>query len=195
MFTGIIEKIGLVREVRRQRGGLVLVIEASLEGEPLRVGESVAVSGPCLTVERLLPSGFEVYASLETIERTTLGRLTQGHRVNLERALRLGDRLGGHILTGHVDGVGRVRSVVPSGDAKRVTILAPPEAARLLAPKGSVAVDGVSLTVNSVNGHEFSVMLVPHTLRSTTLSDLRPGDEVNIEADILARYVATLLGR
>ncbi len=196
MFTGLIETVGTIRDVRSEGGGLRLVIRASFASGPLRVGESIAVSGPCLTVERVLPDGFETFASSETLAHTTLARARAGRAVNLERALLAGSRLGGHFVSGHVDGVGRVRRVAPDGEARRVVILAPPEVRPLLARKGSVAVDGVSLTVAEVRGAEFSVVLVPHTLGATTLSSLRPGEEVNVEADILARYVlATLCAR
>lgn len=190
VFTGIIETVGTLREARPERGGLRLSIQAAFSSGPLVVGESIAVSGPCLTVERVTPDGFETFASSETLHRTTLGRVRSGRSVNLERAMRAGDRIGGHLVTGHVDGVGRVRRVAPDGEARRIVILAPSEVRPLLALKGSVAVDGVSLTIAAVHGAEFSVMLVPHTLHVTTLMNLRPGDEVNIEADVIARYVA-----
>lgn len=193
MFTGIIETVGTLTDARPERGGLRLAIRASFESGPLTPGESVAVSGPCLTVERATPDGFEAFASSETLARTTLARARAGRAVNLERALGVGARLGGHFVSGHVDGVGRVRRVAPDGEARRLMVLAPPEVRPLLAVKGSVAVDGVSLTVVEVRGAEFSVMLVPHTLRHTTLLALRPGDEVNVEADLIARYVAATL--
>lgn len=196
VFTGIIETVGTIREARAERGGLRLAIRAAFASGPLTPGESVAVSGPCLTVERVLPDGFETYASSETLARTTLARARAGRAVNLERALAVGARLGGHLVSGHVDGVGRVRRVAADGEARRLVVLAPPEVRPLLAVKGSVAVDGVSLTIAEVRGAEFSVMLVPHTLENTTLLASRPGDEVNVEADLIARYVAaTLRGR
>jgi riboflavin synthase len=195
VFTGIVETIGRVREARAERGGVTLLVEAAFASGPLVVGESVATAGPCLTVERVVPGGFEAFASAETLAKTTLGRLKPGDRVNLERALRADGRLGGHIVSGHVDGVGRVRRVVASGSAAAMTIAAPDEVRPFLAAKGSVAIDGVSLTVNAVAGAEFTVMLVPHTRSVTTLAGLRPGDEVNVEADVIARYVAALLGR
>ena len=195
MFTGIVEVVGRVREVRPERGGLLIGVDAAFASGPLVTGESIAVSGPCLTVETVRPWGFEAFASSETSARTTLARLRPGAAVNLERALRADGRLGGHIVAGHVDGVGRVRRVSAAGEAREVTLVAPPEVARYLAPKGSVAVDGVSLTVNRVRGAEFSVMVIPHTLRATTVAALAPGAEVNLEADLLARYVEALLGR
>lgn len=196
MFTGIIETVGTLKDIRPERGGLRLAVRAAFASGPLTPGESVAVSGPCLTVERVTPDGFETFASSETLARTTLSRARAGRAVNLERALAAGARLGGHLVSGHVDGVGRVRRVAPDGEARRMVILAPAEVRPLLAVKGSVAVDGVSLTVVEVRGAEFSVILVPHTLENTTLLALRPGDEVNVEADLIARYVAaTLRGR
>jgi riboflavin synthase len=194
MFTGIIETIGLVREARPERGGLSLVIDATFGDEPLRIGESVAVSGPCLTVEKVLPGGFRTFASSETLRRTTLGRTAAGRRVNLERALRVGGRLGGHIVTGHIDGVGRCRRISTSGTARELVVEAPDEVRRFLATKGSVAIDGASLTVNEVRGAEFSVMIIPHTLAATTLEAIVGGSEVNLEADVIARYVAVLAG-
>ncbi len=196
MFTGIIETVGTLTDARPERGGLRLVVRAMFQSGPLAPGESVAVSGPCLTVEHATPDSFEAFASSETLARTTLAHARAGRAVNLERALAVGARLGGHFVSGHVDGVGRVRRVAPDGESRRLTVLVPPEVRPLLAIKGSVAVDGVSLTVVEVRGAEFSVMLVPHTLRHTTLLSLRPGDEVNVEADLIARYVAaTLRGR
>lgn len=193
MFTGVIETVGTLREVRPERGGLRLAIRASFASDPLRPGESIAVSGPCLTIERVLADGFETFASSETLARTTLGRARVGRAVNLERAVQAGGRLGGHFVSGHVDGVGRVRRVSPHGEARKMVILAPPEVRPLLSYKGSVAVDGVSLTIVEVRGAEFSVVLVPYTLENTTLLDLQPGDEVNVEGDLLARYVLAAL--
>jgi len=192
MFTGIIEAIGTVRDARADAQGLRLAVEADFGG-PLRIGESIAVSGPCLTVERVLGDGFETYASSETLQRTTLSAFRPGRRVNLERALAVGARLGGHFVSGHVDGVGRVRRVVPAGESVRVRVLAPPEVRPFLAFKGSIAMDGVSLTIADVRGAEFEVVLIPHTRHVTTLQGLRAGDEVNLEADLLARYVAAAL--
>ncbi|MBP7126932.1 riboflavin synthase [Myxococcota bacterium] len=193
MFTGIIQVVGTLREVRPARGGALLVLQGALPGEPLVLGESIAVSGPCLTVQEVLPGGFAVFASEETLRRTTLGSARGGVPVNLERALRLGDRLGGHLVTGHVDGVGRLQQAVPMGDARQLTFWMPPDLRPLVAPKGSVAVDGISLTVNEVRGDRFTLVGIPHTLSSTTLGRLRVGDDVNLEADPLARYVQAAL--
>jgi riboflavin synthase len=193
MFTGIVETVGTVAAVRRERGGATIPIRAALPSGPFAVGESIAVSGPCLTVERVVPGGFECFASAETLARTTLSRLASGSRVNLERALAVGGRLGGHLVSGHVDGVGRLRRASASGSARELWFDAPGDLGPFLAPKGSVAIDGVSLTVNRVSLPEFSVMIVPHTLSATTLADLAPGAEVNLEADVVARYVASIL--
>jgi riboflavin synthase len=197
MFTGLVEATAVVRHVRRATRGASLGIAVGFDA--LAVGESVSVNGACLTVTAVLPEGFEADLSAETLARTTLGTLGVGAAVNVERAARLGDRMGGHIVTGHVDGVGRVLRVEREGDARRVTVQAPDEIQRFVAEKGSVAVDGVSLTVNALANEGrpgeqgFAVMLVAHTLRVTTLGKLRPGQSVNLEADVLARYVARQL--
>ena len=192
MFTGLVQRVGEVRQVRSGPQGATLLVAAAFE-EPLALGESVAVDGCCLTVARLSSSGFEAFASLETLQRTTLGHLRAGDPVHLERALRAGDRMGGHIVTGHVDGVGRMTAREPLGESERVTFEVPEELSRFVAPKGSIAVDGVSLTVNEVDGHHFSVVLVPFTRAETTF-DRRPvGAPVNVEVDVVARYVARLL--
>ncbi len=193
MFTGIIEGKGEIVSAERTGRGLKLAVEMGGLAEGVKPGDSVSVSGVCLTVARIdgARAGFD--AVEETVRRTALADARPRMEVNLERAARPSDRLGGHIVTGHVDGVGVVRKVVPRGEGKEVTFLAPEGVERLIAEKGSVAVDGVSLTVAAVRGREFTVALVPHTLRATTLNDLTPGRRVNIEADILARYVAKSL--
>jgi riboflavin synthase len=170
-----------------------LVVEHSL-GE-LSLGESVAVNGVCLTVVSFGPGEFHVDASSETLRVTTLGRAEPGARLNLERALEVGDRLGGHFVSGHVDGLAAVQSIVPSGDAVQVRFRAPTELLAFIAPKGSVTLDGVSLTVNAVVADEFDVMLIPHTRAVTNLGELAPGTHSNLEVDLLARYVARYLER
>jgi riboflavin synthase len=199
MFTGLVESIGIMR---RRTGGAVARAFIETGIGPLTLGESVSVSGACLTVDRLVPGGFECDMSSETLERTTLGALPVGARVHLERATPLGGRMGGHVVLGHVDGVGRVIERMPVGDAIRLSFRAPAELARYLAAKGSIAVDGVSLTLNDVKApHEapssgeapFNVMLVPHTIGRTLLGELRPGTMVNLEVDVLARYVVRQL--
>jgi len=193
MFTGIIETVGVIRSIRNEHEGVRLSIEATFETGSLVVGESISVDGPCLTVEQVIDNGFEVFASAETLARTTLKKPVRGRKVNLERAMRADGRFGGHFVSGHVDGVGRVGRMVPSGGARKVTIRAPGELIPYLTEKGSVSVNGVSLTVNGVRGTEFTLMLIPHTMSETTLSDLSPGDEVNLEADMLARYLMSFM--
>jgi riboflavin synthase len=187
MFTGLIEEVGILR---RRRGGATAraLIETNLG--PLSLGESVNVSGACLTVDRMAPGGFECDLSAETLERTTLGALPEGARVHLERATPLGGRMGGHMVLGHVDGIGQVAGRTQVSAAIRLSVRAPTELARFLAAKGSIAIDGVSLTLNDVGPAAFDVMLVPHTLAKTFLGELRPGAAVNLEVDVLARYVA-----
>jgi len=189
VFTGIIETVGVIAQTRPRGGGIELSVEASLSGEPLQVGESVAVSGPCLTVERVIPGGFVVFASGETMRRTTVSRFRAGTRVNLERALVAGGRLGGHIVTGHVDATVRFLHARPHGESSELRFEAPEEVARFLATKGSIAIDGVSLTLNDVDSGVFSVTVIPHTLSATTLGNLGQGDLVNVEVDLIARYV------
>lgn len=193
MFTGIVEEIGEVREVRGSAQGAEADIACRRVREGLAEGDSVAVNGVCLTASRLTPAGFVAHIMPETFRRTNLAALSPGEGVNLERALASGGRLGGHLVTGHVDGVGRVRGLRPEGTAVVVTVTAPPEVLRYLVPRGSVAVDGVSLTVVEVEEDAFRVSLIPHTLSRTVLGRRRPGDLVNLEADILARYVERLL--
>ncbi|SRR6266545_2543967 len=192
MFTGIVEGTGHIKARGARGPGARLRIATGIG--PLEVGESVAVHGVCLTVEALEAKGFQCDATAETLSRSTLGTLPVGARVHLERSLPVGGRLGGHIVTGHVDGRLRLRSRAPLGDAvKLVFEILDAELVRFVAPKGSVAVDGVSLTVNGVSGPEFDVVIIPHTLAVTTLGDLVPGQDANLEVDLLARYVARLL--
>jgi riboflavin synthase len=195
VFTGLVETTGKLA-ARDPRGpGARLLVRASLAGEPLALGESITVDGACLSVVELLPDGFAIDATAETLARTTLGTLPLGRRVNLERALKAGDRLGGHIVTGHVDGVGALTERRAVGEAEAMTFSLPRELARYVAEKGSIAVGGVSLTVNGVSNDAFDVMLIPITLRTTSLGDLAAGDPVNLEVDLVARYVARWVGR
>jgi riboflavin synthase len=191
MFTGIITAIGSVRRVERR--GEEATVELACPYEGLVLGESIAVDGTCLTVVTAPSGGFTAVASIETLSRTTLGERRTGDRVNLERALRVDDRLGGHIVSGHVDGVGRVSARVSVQDAERWSFHAERSVLRFIAEKGSITVDGVSLTVNAVSETGFEVMLVPFTLGHTTLGDKRAGSSVNLEVDVLARYVARIL--
>lgn len=194
MFTGIITDIGRVRAVERQ-GDTRFTIATAFAMETVPIGASIANNGVCLTVVEKGEGWFAVQASAETLSKTTLGDWTEGTRVNLERSLKLGDELGGHLVYGHVDGVAVLAAVRPEGDSLRLTFEAPDALARYVAPKGSVALDGVSLTVNEVDGNRFGINIIPHTQTATTFGDLRPGDRVNMEADMLARYVARLVGR
>jgi len=188
MFTGIIEAVGTVREVTQGTGGVRLAVDAgALDLADVRIGDSIAVNGVCLTVVTLAPPrvGFDV--SHETL-RCTVG-LAAGARVNLEKALRLADRLGGHLVSGHVDGVGAVLRFDAVGDNKLLVLESPADLAGYIARKGSVAVNGVSLTVNAVSGCAFEINLIPHTLAATNLEGLAAGAKVNLEMDLLARYV------
>lgn len=191
MFTGLVETTGRL-ESRAARGpGYRIVVATELA--PLEMGESISVNGACLTVAGLSARAFDADVSVETLERTTLGDTPIGGQLNLERSLRFGDRLGGHLVTGHVDGIAIVTSVSPAGEALRVRARAPEQLAPYLASKGSVALDGVSLTVNAVEGSDFELMLIPHTLQVTTLSTIAPGRRLNLEVDLLARYVVRYL--
>ena len=196
MFTGIVTDIGTIRDVER-RGDTRVVIDTAYDTATIDMGASIACSGVCLTVVDKGPGWFAVDVSGETIARTAQGQWTQGRRLNLERAMKLGDELGGHIVTGHVDGVAEVTGVAPEGDSKRIGFRVTPDLAPLLAAKGSVTVDGVSLTVNEVRDERadeggsthFAINLIPHTQAVTTLGGLEAGTAVNIEIDVLARYL------
>jgi riboflavin synthase len=189
MFTGLVEALGTVCDVQADAAGRRLTIAADCFGSDLAIGESVAVNGACLTiVERKADKGcFE--AGPETLRRTNLGQLARGDRVNLERALRLGDRLGGHLVQGHVDGLGRIAERIRQGNWELAWFECPAELAAQMVPKGSVTVDGVSLTLVDVAAERFSVALIPHTLANTTLGFKQPGASVNLETDLLAKYV------
>ncbi len=193
MFTGIVREQGRVAEVDGADGARRLRIDAPATASALSVGDSVSVDGCCLTATEVSDGHFAVTAVPETISRTTLGALSQGHEVNLETATRAGEPLGGHYVQGHVDGVGRVESVEPEEEGARMLISAPPELLRYCVEKGSVAVGGVSLTIAALRGGAFEVALVPHTLEQTTLGRAQPGDALNIEVDILAKYVEKLV--
>src|SRR5512132_656137 len=192
MFTGIITDLGCVRDVRND-GDTRIEITSRCDDDSIPIGASIACSGVCLTVIDKGPGWFGVQVSAETLSRTTLGNWRPGTRVNLERALRLGDELGGHLVSGHVDGVGRVAAIAPEGASRRSVFEAPAQLARFIASKGSVSIDGISLTVNEVDGARFGVNIIPHTLSVTTLGEAGPGDRVNLEIDLLARYVARLI--
>lgn len=189
MFTGIIEEVGTVRGLRREAGGAVIRIACAEVHQDMRIGDSLAVEGVCLTVVKRAPGELEADVSLETLGRSTLGSLQPGDRVNLERALQPSGRLGGHIVQGHVDAVGAWEGMAPEGQGWRARVRVPAEVARFVVEKGSIAVSGVSLTVASLKGSSVSLALISHTVEKTTLAGLRPGDAVNLEADIIGKYV------
>jgi riboflavin synthase len=193
MFTGIVEEIGAVAGIERTTAGARLRVAASLAGR-LGEGDSVAIDGACLTATAVGGDGFDADVMNQTLSLTTLGELAEGGAVNLETPLRAGEPLGGHIVQGHVDGVGEVRSLAEDGFARRVRIAAPDGLERYLIEHGSVTVSGVSLTVAGLDGGEFEVSLIPETLERTTLGSLQEGDRVNLELDVVARYVERLLG-
>lgn len=194
MFSGLVAVLGEVRALRRRGRGAVVEVRCVLAGEPLTVGESVAVQGVCLTVVAPDGEGFSADLSPETLSRTTLGTLRPGAKVNLERSLRLGGRIGGHIVLGHVDATTSVVAVLPGDAFQTVRFALPVVVAGEVAPKGSVAVDGVSLTVAALGEGWFDVALIPTTISATTLGKLHPGDKVNLETDVLAKYVRRALG-
>lgn len=190
MFTGIVTDIGRVRSVRQTERDRRYEIETAWDASGIDLGASISHAGCCLTVVETGEGWFAVEVSGETLSRTTLGAWKAGDGVNLERAARLGDEMGGHVVSGHVDGLGRVLSITPEGGSHRIEVEAPEPLHRFIASKGSITVDGVSLTVNAVEGRVFSLNIIPHTWEVTTLGRLQPGDAVNLEIDMLARYLA-----
>ena len=197
MFTGIVTALGEVKAVERRDGLVRLTIASPYDAAGVEIGASVAHDGVCLTV--VSTEGHQggmshvVEVAAESLALTTMGELKAGDRVNLERSLRLGDELGGHMVQGHVDGLGEVLSVRQDGEGWRIRVKPPESIAHLIAPKGSIAIQGVSLTVNEVDNEGFGVLIIPHTWSVTTLSKLRAGDKVNLEADMMARYAARLI--
>lgn len=197
MFTGLVSDVGEVRKTEK-RGDTHLIIATNYDVDAVDIGASIACSGICLTVTSKGAGDdrwFAVSASAETASKTTVGEWMPGRRINLERPLRLGDELGGHIVAGHVDAVAQIVHIQPEGESRRMTVEIPKEVARYVAPKGSVALDGVSLTVNEIDGARFTINVIPHTLSVTTLGDAVIGSRLNFEADLLARYVARLVER
>lgn len=192
MFTGLIEEGGRITEIRAAEQGARLAVSAVLVLDGLAIGDSVAVNGTCLTAVEITAGGFAVDAVAETLRRTALGGLAAGDRVNLERPMRMGDRLDGHLVQGHVDGIGTVRSATPEGGSTVLEISAPPELLRYVVEKGSIAVDGVSLTVAGRLDDAFTVALIPHTMSVTTLGPQALGRAVNLEVDVVAKYVEAL---
>jgi riboflavin synthase len=194
MFTGIVLALGHLTSVRERGGDLELGIDAAgLDAARLNLGDSISVQGVCLTVTRKQGACFFADVSRETMSKTTLGKLKAGSNVNLEPSLRAGDALGGHMVSGHVDALGRLRQILSDARSRRMEFELPADLMRFVAPKGSICVNGVSLTVNQVEGLRFDVNIIPHTLKETTLSELRVEDEVNIEIDVVARYLDRLI--
>ncbi|MCB4455814.1 riboflavin synthase [Leisingera sp. McT4-56] len=191
MFTGIITDVGTIAELEQQ-GDLRARIRTAYDTATIDLGASIASDGVCLTVIALGDDWYDVQISAETVSKTNLDSWAVGKRVNLERALKVGDELGGHIVSGHVDGVAEVVEMKDEGDSTRVTLRAPEALARFIAPKGSVALNGTSLTVNDVDGRDFGINFIPHTKEVTTWGDVKTGDRINLEIDTLARYVARL---
>lgn len=195
MFTGIIQTVGRIARIERRGGDVRLTVDtATLDMSDVALGDSIAVGGVCLTAVELGARSFAADVSNETLSLTSFGQLGPGSRVNLEKALRLADRLGGHMVSGHVDGLGKVVSVTNDGRSQRWTFEVPPNLARYIAAKGSICIDGTSLTVNEVSANRFGVNLIPHTVEHTTFTDRKAGDAVNLEVDVVARYVERLLG-
>jgi riboflavin synthase len=194
MFTGIVLAKGRLTSVTERGGDLQLGIDAAgLDSARLGIGDSISVQGACLTVTRKLGSCFFADVSRETMAKTTLGKLKAGSSVNLEPSLRAGDALGGHMVSGHVDALGVLRQTAEDARSRRMEFELPADLMRFVAPKGSICIDGVSLTVNKVEGLRFDVNIIPHTLKETTLGELRIGNEVNIEIDVIARYLERLM--
>ena len=194
MFTGIVEEVGAIKNIKRGQHSAVLTIHAKTVLEETRIGDSIAVNGICLTVTRLFPDGFSADVMHETLNRSSLGALGVKSPVNLERAMLAGGRYGGHIVSGHIDGTGTIRDVRRDGNAVWYTIQAPEPILRLIVEKGSIAIDGISLTVARVDHVSFSVSIIPHTLQETALAFKRAGDIVNLENDCIGKYVAKLMG-
>ncbi len=193
MYTGIIEDLGTVTGVRHTEQGAVLELKTALTTSKMKIGDSISVNGACLTVVSKGRGRLRLDVSAETLRRTALRELKPGERVNLERCLTLAQRINGHLVAGHVDGVGRIVSIKSEGDSKLFTFEVPANEARYLVEKGSVAIDGISLTTFGVRGRRFNCALIPHTLKVTTLGTRRPGDKVNIESDMMVKYVERML--
>lgn len=193
MFTGLVEELGILRNTARGTDSARLTIEARVVTENVRLGDSIAVNGVCLTVVDFDRNFFAADVMAETLAKTNLGALKPGDRVNLERALCLGDRLGGHLVSGHIDGVGKIQRMERHDIAILVTITAPAEVLKYIVKKGSVAIDGISLTVVDFNKDNFQVSLIPHTAHATTLGYKKPGDTVNLEVDIIGKYIERLV--
>ncbi len=194
MFTGIIEEIGYVESVSFHGTIMNISIECSIISDDIKIGDSISIEGVCQTVTEFSGNIFKAMAVEETIRRTTFGKLKKGDPVNLERALRLSDRIGGHIVQGHVDGQGRVTSIKKSGNNVLIKIAPEHELDKYIVEKGSITVNGISLTVTFSKGHEFGISIIPHTFKNTTLSTIRTGSSVNLETDIIAKHIEKLIG-
>lgn len=195
MFTGIISDIGRIHQLTHEKGSIHLLIRTSYRLDDVALGASIACNGICLTVTDKTTDSFAVTASGETIAVTTLGNWRSGDDINLERALKMGDELGGHMVSGHVDGLAHITAIESTDVSHKITLKAPAALARYIARKGSVALDGISLTVNAVDGDDFTVNIIPYTWQHTNLYQRRAGDSVNLEVDMLARYAERFMGR
>lgn len=193
MFTGIVEEVGVIERIQKGSASVILTIRAKVVLDDLKIGDSVAVNGICLTATRVTPSGFTADVMHETLNRSSLAMLKSGSRVNLERAMSANGRFGGHIVSGHVDGTGKILSVTKDDNAIWYTVSAPPGIMRYIVEKGSITIDGISLTVAKVTNTTFSISAIPHTVQVTILRDKKPGDTVNLENDIIGKYVEKLL--
>jgi len=192
MFTGLIEEVGIIRSINRHGAVRNVVVEASVILADMKIGDSISISGVCQTVISFDHHSFSVQAVQETLARTTFETLSPGAHVNLERSLRVGDRMGGHFVQGHVEAAGIITGIIPAGDGRDFRITVPTELSRFIAEKGSITIDGISLTVTFINGTEFGVSVIPHTLKSTTLGEKKRGDQINIETDVIAKYLDRL---
>ncbi|MDY7030770.1 MAG: riboflavin synthase [Thermodesulfobacteriota bacterium] len=195
MFTGLVEDVGTVKKIERRGDSMRLFIECNFDLTEIKIGDSISIDGVCLTVVELLPRGFQVEVSPETFRRTTLHITKQGRNVNLERSLRLSDRLGGHLVQGHIDGIGKIKEISQDVNSIRMKIAASGDILKYIIKKGSVTLDGVSLTVNECNENEFGVNIIPHTAGVTTLSEKKVGDSLNIENDVIGKYVEKFLSK
>jgi len=189
MFTGLIEDIGIVKKIDKKSDSMSLIIESNFDLTEVKVGDSISIDGVCLTVVEFLPKGFKVDVSPETSQRANLRDIKEGRRVNLERALRISDRLGGHLVLGHIDGVGRIDEISRDVNSIKMTISVSKDIMKYIIEKGSVAIDGISLTVNECGDDKFGVNIIPHTTNHTTLGERKVGDGINVENDIIGKYV------
>ncbi|SNZ06819.1 riboflavin synthase alpha chain [Persephonella hydrogeniphila] len=195
MFTGLVEEVGKIKTVKTSTGGLTIQVQVKKITDDIKVGDSVAVNGVCLTVTGIQGDTISFDVSQETVRRSNIGQLRNGDLVNIERALKLSDRLGGHIVQGHVDTVGTVKRIIPKGEHTEFVIHFPEEFQDFVVEKGSIAIDGISLTINEVYGNEISINIIPHTIQNTNLKNRKTGEAVNIEFDILGKYVKRMLSK